>query len=195
MSKDIEYQSLRNEILDNSNRQLNIVNLALGATVVLIGYGVDKSSSLTILAPLLLLALAQLQLVRSVYTILRIASYIRLFIESDDDNYNWETRIRHFRQRVPYQKHSIHVRHTLPSYGMGLFLTGVSCIILSITYAKNLEYIIIVATFVLWVWFSVIIFRWIKYETSDQLENDFDDVWKEVRKLNKQSNNESDENG
>ncbi|GEM_PF-5342053 len=39
---DIEYQSLRQEILDQFNREFNTVSLGLTATVAIAGYGLSQ---------------------------------------------------------------------------------------------------------------------------------------------------------
>jgi hypothetical protein len=84
MSRDTEYQTLRTEILDKSGRQFNMVSFALTVTVALIGYGLTNANALIFLVPLLMLALILIHLVRNIYAILRITSYIRLFIEPEE---------------------------------------------------------------------------------------------------------------
>ena len=77
MSRDTEYQTLREEILNNAGRQFNMVSFALTVTAALIGYGLTSGNALVFLVPLLMLALTLIHLVRNIYSILRIASYIR----------------------------------------------------------------------------------------------------------------------
>jgi len=97
MSRDTEYQTLRTEILDKSGRQFNMVSFALTVTVALIGYGLTNGNALIFLVPLLMLALILIHLVRNIYALLRITSYIRLFIEPEEKDLKWETYMLQFR--------------------------------------------------------------------------------------------------
>lgn len=187
MPQDTEYQTLRKEILDNAGRQFNMVSFALTVTAALIGYGLTSKNALVFLVPLLMIALTTIHLVRNIYSILRIASYIRSFIEPKEDNFKWETYMRQFRAEERKRKHPIHVRHTLPSYELVLVLTGWICVVLAFLHAESYQLIAVSIVAVLWLLFWVVVHRWISYETSGQLERDFDTIWAEVAKVVNQS--------
>jgi len=183
MSRDTEYQTLREEIRNDVDRQFNMVSFALTVTAALIGYGLTSGNALVFLVPLLMLALTLILLVRNIYSILRIASYIRLFIELEEKDLKWETYIRQFRTTAERsRKYSIHVRYTLPSYGLVLLVTGWICIVLSLFYAKDYQLVVPIVIAVLWLLFCILVNRWISYEASGQLERDLDAIWTEVAK-------------
>jgi hypothetical protein len=183
MSRDTEYQTLRKEILDRSGRQFNMVSFALTVTVALIGYGLTNSNALIFLVPLLMLAMILIHLVRNIYAILRITSYIRLFIEPEEKNLKWETYMRQFRTEEKDRKYFIPIQHTLPSYELVLFVTGWICIVLAFFYAKGYQLLVPIVIAVLWLLFWIVVRRWINYQTSGQLERDFDAIWTEVAKV------------
>jgi hypothetical protein len=182
MSRDKEYSTLRAEILQNSNGQFGMVSFAITVTVILIGYGFTNANAFIFLVPLLVLALVLIHLIRNIYSILRIASYIRMFIEQGEDDLKWETYIHQFRTVVSSRKQLVHIQHTLPSYELVLSVTGWICIVLSLFYAREYQLIAPIVVGILWFLFWIVIRRWIRYETSGQMERDFDAVWAEVAK-------------
>jgi hypothetical protein len=182
MSRDTEYQTLRKEILDRSGRQFNMVSFALTVTVALIGYGLTNANALIFLVPLLMLALILILLVFNYYSVLRIASYIRLFIELEEEDLKWETYMRKFRTEAGSRKYALHAGPTLPSYELVLFVTGWICIVLAFFYARGYQFLVPTVVAVLWLLFWIIVRRWINYQTSGQLERDFDGIWAEVAK-------------
>ncbi len=182
MSQDKEYNTLRAEILQNSNGQFSMVSFAITVTVALIGYGFTNNNSFIFLAPLLVLALVLIHLIRNIYSMLRIASYIRMFIECEADGLKWETYMHRFRAKTSNQKQFSHIQHTLPSYELLLFITGWICILLSLLYAKEYQLIVPIVVGILWFLFWILIRRWIRYEISGQMERDFDAIWREVAK-------------
>jgi DNA-binding XRE family transcriptional regulator len=184
MSRDKEYDTLREEILQNSGRQFGMVSFAITVTVALIGFGLENANPFIFLVPLLVLALVLIHLIRSIDSIHRIASYIRMFIEYDEDDLKWETYICQFRKEARSRKHSTHIRHTLPSYELMLSATGWVCISLSFAYANDQERIVPFALAFLWARFSYVIRRWIEHETSGKLERDLDGVWADVAQKN-----------
>ena len=100
--------------------------------------------------------------------------------------------LHQFRTEARSRKYSIHVRHTLPSYELVLFVTGWICIVLSFFYAKGYQLVAPIVVAVLWLLFWIVVHRWIKYETSGQLERDFDAIWTEVAKaVNESRENKS----
>ena len=180
MSRDTEYNTLRAEILQNANRQFSMVGFAFTVTAALIGYGLTSKNAFIFLVPLPVLALVLIHLIRNIYSIMRISSYIRTFIEREEKDLKWETYICRFRTEERSQKQPSQIRHTLPSFELVLFVAGWLCIILSLLYAQGYQYLAAIAVAILWLSFWVIIRRWIRYETSGQLECDLDAVWAEV---------------
>jgi thiosulfate reductase cytochrome b subunit len=95
--KYIEYEKIRQEILDTFNREFNIVSLSFTATVAIIGYGLlIQSPNLTyffflFLLTLIILSFALIQLIQGHYSVLTLATYIRAIIEQENNEMNFET--------------------------------------------------------------------------------------------------------
>ena len=63
-----------------------------------------------------------------------------------------------------------------------LFVTGWICIVLAFFYARGYQFLVPTVVAVLWLLFWITVRRWINYQTSGQLERDFDVIWTEVAK-------------
>lgn len=101
MSKSDEYQTLRQEILDSFTREVNLIALGFTATAAIIGYGftLPKPPPLLFLTPILILTLIFLQLINSIFSILTISVYIRVFLEDESNSPYWETTISGLRAK------------------------------------------------------------------------------------------------
>jgi hypothetical protein len=105
-----EYKSLRIEILQLLNRELRLIIFSFTATAAILGVsftqaGSFQEGSLLFLVPLVILTLLLLQLNDIAHSVVRIASYIRIFLESNGPALNWETRMDKLRgamRRDPY---------------------------------------------------------------------------------------------
>ena len=99
------YQTLRQELLDSYNREVNLATFAFTATAAFIGYGftAQNPSPLVFLLPLLILALLFVQLNNSILTIFSISVYIRVFIEAESNSPKWKTTISALRDALRKQ--------------------------------------------------------------------------------------------
>lgn len=98
LDKSHEYDSLRQELRDHQNSRSATLSLATTVSAALLGAGVQFSNPLLPLLALLLLFFARVQVVQTHSAVQRIASYIRIVLEQDNDELNWETgsyQIRH----------------------------------------------------------------------------------------------------
>jgi len=101
MSISDEYKALRDEILMEYQREVNLTAFVFTATAAIIGYGITAESPFVFLVPLVLLTLLLFQLRNSLHTILTISVYIRVFIESKKDvGQYWETAIDVLRNKL-----------------------------------------------------------------------------------------------
>jgi hypothetical protein len=91
VSKEAEYQSLRQELLEHQSRRLPILEMALGASAALFAAGLQLSNPYLPLIALFLLHSARVQIAQAVYGVQRIATYLRIMHEADDPQLNWET--------------------------------------------------------------------------------------------------------
>src|SRR5690242_7834321 len=107
MSISDEYQTLRNELLREYEREGNITTLAFTATAAIVGWGFTSQGAdpIVYLLPLLLLALLLFHLINTLSTILRISVYIRVFIESNKrTGQYWETAISALRHKLRQER-------------------------------------------------------------------------------------------
>jgi len=92
-----EYESLRKEIADNSTVVAQVFSITFPAVAALIGYGVDKENWVVLLSPYAIL-LPSLWFVSSqISSTVRLATYIRKFIEPKVTGLKWETRLARLR--------------------------------------------------------------------------------------------------
>lgn len=185
MSREVEYNALRAEIREYQSRQFTMVSFAITATVTLIGYGTTNKNALVLVTPILILTLVLLQLVRNIFHIFRVGTYIRAFIKPNEVSLNWETYSRQFRILRTGQERLVHFRHDLPSYEVVLISTGWACIILSFIFSIGYEFLVPLLLAIYWLIFWTMIRRRIKYQTSGQLEIDLDLIWAEAAKASK----------
>jgi len=105
MSISDEYKSLRDEILMEYQKEVNLTTFVFTATAAIIGYGLTAKNPWVFLVPLALLTLLLFQLRNSLRSILEISVYIRVFIESNKDfGQYWETTIDALRDKLRNEK-------------------------------------------------------------------------------------------
>lgn len=93
-----EYLTLRQEILDAMKGGANVLNLALTATTVIIGYSLSLKDPEVFLffAPILILSVAIIQISQSHLGVIQNATYIRLILEKSTDK-RWESWMSAYR--------------------------------------------------------------------------------------------------
>lgn len=139
MSQIEEYRSLRTEILEVSGRQLTILTVTFTATAALIGIGIQSQQPFVVLASLIALTFAGIEMVSHAYSIMRIASYIRSRIESEIPELNWETSMHDLRKLILEGKVPQMERFIWPSYENLVIVVGFSGIIVAFILAISSE--------------------------------------------------------
>jgi len=191
MSETTELGSLRQEILQLSERRRNTTTFAITATVAIIGLGMQSQShkSLIMLIPLIILFFAGIQMASLYYSTLRIATYIRKFIEPENENLHWETYMCAYRDKVAeYPKLS---RLSWPSYQMALVAVGWICTILSLVFALeptigtptsglNLSIIVSLSAAILWLIFSIWFLRKMSLAMLSETDKEFEKLWSKI---------------
>lgn len=137
MSHLSEYESLRAEIIDVSGRQLTTLTVAFTVAGALIGFGFQAREPFVVLSSIIVLTFAGIQLVNHEYSIMRIACYIRRYIESKDPELNWETYMRHFRKKASSRKTPLGLRLSWPSYQFLVIFVGVISIFVALVLALS----------------------------------------------------------
>lgn len=192
MSEISEYNSLRTELLQVNERQLQTTTFALTVTVAIIGLGIRDQDyrSFIMLVPLIILFFAEIQMVSQAYSTMRIATYIHTFIERDNENLNWETHMRIYRQKVKSSR--LLSRLSWPSYQLVLVSTGWICVILSILFALSSSQedvklipnvILSLSAALLWLVSSIWFLRRMNLAVSGVVEKEFDRLWSAAKEV------------
>jgi len=181
VSLEKEYSSLRDEILQLSDRQFNLVTFALTVTIALIGYGISNNNGFIPLVPLLMLAFVLVQLVRVRRGMIRISSYISFFIEYGNDM-GWETRANQLRQITAKEKALKRSGVTQMSLGILPIMVGFACIAISFAYLGWRLWPIPAAVAIVWLIFSIFIIAELGYAVSEELWTELTEAWREVQK-------------
>jgi hypothetical protein len=177
MSLKEEYSSLRDEILQFSDRQVNLVTFALTITTALLGYGITSGNGFVSLVPLLMLAFVLIQLVRVRRGMIRISSYLSYFIESRTNDLGWETRLNQLRNLTAKERGSKHPGVSVISFGMLPIVVGFVCIGISFAYLGRRLWPAPAVVALVWLIFSGLMVRDLNYVVSDQLWQDLVRNW------------------
>jgi hypothetical protein len=177
MSLKEEYSSLRDEILQFSDRQVNLVTFALTITAALLGYGITSGNGFVSLVPLLMLAFVLIQLVRVRRGMIRISSYLSYFIESRTNDLGWETRVNQLRKLTAKERGLKHPGVSVISFGMLPIVVGFVCIGISFAYLGRRLWPAPAVVALIWLIFSVLTVRELNYVVSDQLWQDLVRNW------------------
>lgn len=127
-----EYNALREEVKTNSEITANIFTFSMTATAAILGYGFTSSLWPVFLAPLVLILPSLWYVSSQLTSTIRIAAYIKTFIEPQLQGLNWETRLHSQRSQQASSK--------LPEAKYTLSITGIYgsasilCMVLSFLY-------------------------------------------------------------
>ncbi|MDZ4180824.1 MAG: hypothetical protein U1E29_16605 [Coriobacteriia bacterium] len=122
----VEYEALRAEISSNSNVVANVFAITITGVAALIGYGIETLNWMVLLAPFALLIPSLWFVASQIESTVRIATYIRTFIEPRAEGLAWETRLHSVRAFVSRPDS----RYTLSITGI-YGLLGVACLALA----------------------------------------------------------------
>lgn len=95
-----EYQSLRQELMQNQQIMFNLIALMLGATGVVLGYGIEKGDGVILLANVVILPSLFIYLIRKRRGVVRLAAYIEFCVEPYVAGLQWETLKRYERRHA-----------------------------------------------------------------------------------------------
>ena len=125
-----EYSQLYGEIGRNSQISQNVFVANVAVTAALIGYGLDAEQGPIFLAPFAIIIPSLFFLSSQLESTTRIAAYISVFLESDNDDLNWESRWFLLRKQnlLPSRR-----KYTLSISGLYGLLSFV-CVLLSLQY-------------------------------------------------------------
>jgi hypothetical protein len=184
MSIEIEYQTLRTELLEVSGRQLTVLAFAFSVTAALVGWGLssNNNNSIVVLTSLIPLSFAGLQLVSHAYSIMRIATYIYYFIEPKSEHLNWESYMREFRSRISQREYPLLARFSWPAYENLLIVVGWICIGIAFILAfggnaGSYEIYVTSGAAVLWLIFSIWLWHQMKMAVSGEMDRELEGIW------------------
>ncbi|MDO8879418.1 MAG: hypothetical protein Q7W44_01235 [Coriobacteriia bacterium] len=109
-----EYEMLQGEINSNSQVTANVFAITVTGVAALIGYGVQTGNWLVLLSPFALLIPSLWFIASQVESTVRIATYVRTFIEPRVAGLHWETRLSRIR-----------MDHARPDSRYTLSITGI----------------------------------------------------------------------
>jgi hypothetical protein len=176
--KETEYATLRQEILEHQKMRMSVLSLALTASTALLATGLELNNPYLPLSGLLLVHSARVQIAQIHYSIQRIASYIRVVLEENEADLNWETASYQIRLASVQGRRQIwNVSPLSPIDGM-LLLSGVALALTAVVVAWPISYaryMTIVGTLMwsgAWLWYSRRL-RELRTMKVDQNEADF----------------------
>lgn len=183
MSQTTEYESLRQEILEDKEREFNIITFSFTATAALIGFGfsTNPKEPLMFLTPLPILTMALIQLKNVLYSSLTKAVHIRIVIESGNPELNWEHCINTYRNILRSKKKKGHPLFEISPHMIVIIVIGILCSLTTFYFSdKQYQQIISLIFIISWISFSVYISRRIWYAISGKYERDLEDMWAEI---------------
>lgn len=99
---EIEYQMLRDDIRAIDKHTFDLIRFSVGGFAALVAYGItQKDLMVTLIPPLVILYIGYRLVLENAGAITRRAAYMRVFIESKDENPSYETRLRNHRDLRP----------------------------------------------------------------------------------------------
>ena len=124
-----EYNALRTEIDRNSQITTTVFLANVTVTAALIGYGLSSRLGVIFLSPFAIIIPSLFFISSQLESTTRIAAYIKVFLEADSEELNWETRWLELRKKgLPHKrKYTLAVSHL---YGT----LSVVCIMLTYFY-------------------------------------------------------------
>lgn len=155
-----EYNTLRQELLADQASRISVLSLALTASAALLAASVQFANPYLPLFSLLLLFTARVHITQIDVGIQRIASYIRVMIEEDNPQLNWETASYSIRRASLSKQKKVWNVSSLSPFDNILFLSSaVSALLaLSLSWTPTTPfYVILVITvvwLVSWIWYS-----------------------------------------
>lgn len=137
-----EYNQLYAEIGRNSQITQYVFLANVTATAILIGYGLNTELGTIFLSPFAVIIPSLFFLASQLESTTRIASYIKVFLESDSKTLNWETKWMELRAKslLPHRR-----KYTLSLSGI-YGLLSISCIVLAVIYWEHDFWILVAVT-------------------------------------------------
>jgi hypothetical protein len=131
-NQNYEYKQLYDEIGRNSVISQNVFIANVAVTASLIGYGLSAESGPIFLAPFAIIIPSLFFIASQLESTTRIACYIIVYLESKNNNINWESRWYDLRDKdlIPSKR-----KYTLSLSGL-YGLLGIVCLLLSFQYWK-----------------------------------------------------------
>lgn len=205
-----EYKSLRTEILQLLEREVRLVIFSFTATAAILGFAftqqrpLREGAPLLFLIPLLVLTLVLLQLNDTARSLVRIAVYIRIFLELNDPALNWETKMNELRGKVQDDPFPPNVElgtfrriltfkrivantplFSTQFYEIAAIILGFISIFLALSYADSLfEYVACGGAFAFWGFISATSHIQLQHVQSGRFKEYMECKWKALKRDN-----------
>jgi hypothetical protein len=198
MDSKMVYESLRQELLETYNRQINMITFTFTATIVILGYGFSEKSPLIFLLPIIILWLSFMQLNNTMYGVFTISVYIRKSIEGRNNIPKWEQDISELRAYLRERRPIPPLKYFNPiisfdayHYAKAIIVMGIACIALCVWSATVwdqltineivLSYIASYYGAIFWATRSMKLFDPIAFINSGKFESKLQEEWEKLK--------------
>lgn len=148
---DVEITALRSELVQHSSQILTVTQIAVTASVTIIGFGLSQpapNSGFIVMLPLLILWPSFGLITNRRLNVLRIATYLRAY---GDKAFRYETRLRHLRTNEVLRWPSFHRGIARAFVILGFACVGISVLLLM----QRQEFLVVPAIGAfMWSWFA-----------------------------------------
>ena len=119
-----EYNMLQDEIKTNSQVTAQIFTVTITAAGLLIGYGLQARSWIIFFSPFAILLPSLWFISSQLESTIRIATYIKIFIEPKINGLEWENRLCQLRKKVmiPEKKYTLSITGIYGAIGFGCLI-------------------------------------------------------------------------
>lgn len=119
----VEYKELRSEIQQEISLHNSLITFMITTVVAVLAFALDNNNILLYLLPFGIIIPISMRVVYYRYAMVKLAAYIIVFLESEIEGLNWETRNRLF---LEDNKMKFYDKITISHYYEGIILSIIS---------------------------------------------------------------------
>lgn len=187
-----EYDMLREEIMQKIELHNNLLIFTITTCVAILSFAFSQNNAFLYLIPFCVVIPMSLRIAYYLSAMVKLSSYMIVFLEEGDCGYNWETLNKAFtNNRITQKKNGI-FDFTVQRYYEFIILSLVCYILYIINYVQNNQFDILMALNLLWPMLLVIFEAYItkRLNSFDKEKNEKVQEWQKLKeKLINQSNN------
>lgn len=187
-----EYDMLREEIMQKIELHNNLLTFTITTCVAILSFAFSQDNAFLYLIPFCIVIPMSLRIAYYLSAMVKLSSYMIVFLEEGDCGYNWETLNKAFTNDRVNQKKNGMFDFTVQRYYEFIILSLVCYILYIINYVQNNQFDNLMVLNLLWPMLLVIFEVYItkRLNSSDKEKNDKVQEWQKLKeKLINQSNN------